>query len=160
LSDLTAFLTREGMTEETDFKGCVSKIIQLVHDQQERRSHYVQPCEGGVTKDRRIKMLDSLLKLWAKDNQRVDECFTSEDNSLPAPHAELPTHASEATSPKVANDDVEAARKKPSLRRNWLPRRVTSESLHMLGNLQLRGRRHASGRQHLSGVRLEEEGWY
>jgi hypothetical protein len=71
LSDLNACLSREEMTEEPDFKGCLSKIIQFVHTQRERLAQYV----GEKKIENAERLADDLIKLWAMEDQRVENCF-------------------------------------------------------------------------------------
>jgi hypothetical protein len=57
LPELNAFLMREEMSEASDYKGAVSKIIQICLQQRKRLGEYVGPRKGN------IDMLDSLLAL-------------------------------------------------------------------------------------------------
>lgn len=78
LVDLNTFLCREGMSEDPDFKGIVSKIIQLAHQQHQRLGEHVRPRGEGRTECSNTDALDSLLALVAMDCQRVNDCFELE----------------------------------------------------------------------------------
>jgi hypothetical protein len=85
LSDLNAFLRREGIIEELDVKGCVSKVIQFVHSQRERLASYAQAGVDGAQKAIDAeKVLHDLLKLWGMEYQEVENCFAIEAYSASA----------------------------------------------------------------------------
>jgi hypothetical protein len=80
LDELKAFLDREEVPADADFKSAVSKIILLVHLQKERliRAREDQQSAGCNT-----GMIDNLLALVAMDKRRVDACFERESETLP-----------------------------------------------------------------------------
>merc|ERR1712232_1039190 len=71
LGGLNAFLVREGMSEVADFKSAVSKIIHLVHLQQERLNSHGRPRESRQSADCDTRAIDDLLALVVMDKKSI-----------------------------------------------------------------------------------------
>merc|ERR1712137_400949 len=68
--------------------------------QRERLGQYAGAQADGKKKENTEKILDDLLKLWAMDNQQVEECFAIEVYSSPVSteqkHGHVPSGESKA----------------------------------------------------------------
>lgn len=110
LSDLNAFLSREGMPQDVDVKGIISKIFQLVHYHYELLAQHVQPKDLASATSRNMDALDTLLALVVMEGQRVHDCFGPDIVPLPREDAQkrprdIDTH----------NSGVEPPTKRPCL---------------------------------------------
>jgi hypothetical protein len=112
LSDLNAFLSREGMPQDVDVKGIISKIFQLVHYQYERLGQHVQPKDHASATSRNMDALDSLLALVVMEGQRVHDCF--EPEVVPPPREDV-HHEKRPRVADTPNSVVEPPTKRPCL---------------------------------------------
>jgi len=118
LADLNVFLHQEGMQEDTDFKGIVSKILQVVHLQYERLGAHVRPRSEATA------ALDSLIALFAMDEARVNHCFAIE---VYTPSAHASDIKSEGSVPKDSSHVDGSGPEKQDHESPWKRPRVQKE---------------------------------